>query len=321
MLSESVVAKRGEALMGLIGNTPMIPLYFKAERRTILVKCEFLNPSGSIKDRLARTIMLDAERQNLLHKNSTILECTSGNTGIAFAMIGAARGYPVEIVMSTRASGERKMIIQHFGAKLILFEASGYQAGIEMTRRMAAENSNYFLPCQFENPLNALDHEHETGPEILRDAPGPIDVFVSGYGTGGTLAGCSKSLKAARNETKIYAMEPSESALLAGEEACCHWIEGIAGGFVPPLLRGVQIDGTCKVSSPEAIEMALRLNREFGLLVGSSSGANVSAALQYARDLPEDAVVVTILCDRAERYFSTRLFNCGANSMATETCN
>ena len=301
--------KRGDALLGLIGNTPLIPLHFEAEDRTVWGKCEFLNPSGSIKDRLARTVVLDAEQRGLLQPETTILECTSGNTGIAFAMVGAARGYRVAIVMSKRASGERRMIIRHFGAELILFDEPGYQAGIEITRQMASANSNYFLPCQFENPLNAVDHEHETAPEILRDAPGPIDVFVTGYGTGGTLAGCSRSLKAARKETKIFAMEPSESALLAGEEACCHWIEGIAGGFVPPLLRGVEIDGTCKVSSPEAIDMTLRLNREFGLLVGSSSGANMAAALRYAMTLPKEAIVVTILCDRAERYFSTRLFN------------
>lgn len=312
MLTENRTAKRGDALLGLIGKTPLIPLYFEAEQRTVWGKCEFLNPSGSIKDRLARTVIWNAEERGLLHADTTILECTSGNTGIAFAMVGAARGYKVAIVMSKRASGERRMIIKHFGAELILFDEPGYQAGIEMTRQMAAIDSNYFLPCQFENPLNAIDHEHETGPEILRDAPGPIDVFVTGYGTGGTLAGCSKSLKNARKETKVYAMEPSESALLAGEEACCHWIEGIAGGFVPPLLRGVEIDGTCKVSSPEAIEMTRRLNREFGLLVGSSSGANMAAALRYATSLPKDSVVVTILCDRAERYFSTRLF-CSEN--------
>ncbi len=309
-MTERPTMRRGDALLNLIGNTPLVPLYFEAEQRTVWAKCEFLNPSGSIKDRLARTIVLDAEQRGLLHSDSTILECTSGNTGIAFAMVGAARGYKVAIVMSKRASGERRMIIRHFGAELILFDEPGYLAGIEMTRQMAASDSKYFLPCQFENQLNAIDHEQETGPEILGAAPGPIDVFVTGYGTGGTLAGCSKSLKAARKETQIVAMEPSESALLAGEEACCHWIEGIAGGFVPPLLRGVEIDSTCKVSSPEAIEMTLRLNREFGLLVGSSSGANTAAALRHAQQLPKDAVVVTILCDRAERYFSTRLFQC-----------
>ena len=152
---ESVLMKRGDALLGLIGNTPLIPLTFEVEQRTIWAKCEFLNPSGSIKDRLARTIVLDAEHRGLLHPNSIILECTSGNTGIAFAMVGAARGYRVAIVMSKRASGERRMIIRHFGAELILFDDAGYLAGIELTRTMAAENSNYFLPRQFENALNA----------------------------------------------------------------------------------------------------------------------------------------------------------------------
>ena len=299
---------RGAPLLALIGNTPIIPLRMEPENRTIWAKCEFLNPSGSIKDRLARTIITDAHSRGLLNEDSDILECTSGNKGIAFAMIGAACGYPVTIVMSERASGERRRIIEHFGAKLILFNVSGYQHGIELTQQMAAKDSRYFLPRQFENPLNAWDHEHETGQEILKQAPGPIAAFVSGYGTGGTLAGCSRALKTANSSTKIFAMEPAESALLAGEEACCHWIEGIAGGFIPKLLQGVAIDGTCKVSSPDAIAMTRRLNRQFGLLVGSSSGANVAAALSIASSMPEDAVVVTLLCDRAERYFSTRLF-------------
>ncbi len=299
---------RGDALLEIIGNTPLIPLEFAPEGRTIWGKCEFLNPSGSIKDRLARTIICDAEERGLLNSDSVILECTSGNTGIAFAMVGAARGYGVTIVMSERASGERRKIIKHFGANLILFAESGYQHGIEMTRRMADADKRYFLPCQFENQLNALDHEHETAQEIIRQSPRPVDVFVTGYGTGGTLAGCSRGLKAANPSTRVVAMEPAESALLAGEEACCHWIEGIAGGFVPPLLRGVEIDATCKVSSLDAMEMTRRLNREFGLLVGSSSGANVAAALDQAKKLGPDAMVVTLLCDRAERYFSTRLF-------------
>lgn len=300
--------QRGDALLRLIGHTPTIPIHFSDAQRTLWVKCEFLNPSGSIKDRLARTIVLDAEKRGLLSSDSILLECTSGNTGIAFAMVGAARGYKVAIVMSEKASGERRKIIQHFGAELILFSDQGYRRGIEMTRQMAADDPRYFLPRQFENPLNAWDHEHETGVEMLEQMNQHIDAFVSGYGTGGTLAGCSKALKRRNPQTKVYAMEPAEAALLAGEEACCHWIEGIAGGFVPPLLQNVPIDGTLKVSSEEAMHMTRRLNREFGLLVGSSSGANVAAALQLAKTMPENARVVTLLCDRAERYFSTRLF-------------
>lgn len=300
--------RKGDGLLSLIGGTPMMQLHFEELGRTIWAKCEFLNPSGSIKDRLARTIVLDAEQNGLLRDDSNILECTSGNTGIAFAMVGAARGYAVTIVMSERASGERRKIIEHFGAKLILFTESGYSHGIAKTQAMAQADPRYFLPRQFENPLNAVDHEHETAVEILEQMAGRVDAFVSGYGTGGTLAGCTKALRNANAQTLVYAMEPAESALLSGEEACCHWIEGIAGGFVPPLLRDVKLDGVKKVSSHDAMQMTLRLNREFGLLVGSSSGANVAAALELACELPADARIVTVLCDRAERYFSTKLF-------------
>lgn len=298
----------GDALLGLIGDTPMIPLRFAAENRTLWAKCEFLNPSGSVKDRLAKTVIQDAEKNGLIGPDSVILECTSGNTGIAFSMVGAAKGYKVVIVMSEVASGERRRIIRQFGAELMLFPGGGYQRGIDMTRELAAKDSRYFLPRQFENPLNAHDHEHETGVEILRQAPGPIDVFVTGYGTGGTLAGCGAAIKKKFPSARIIAMEPAEAALLAGEESCCHWIEGLADGFLPPLLKGAPLDGHCKVSSPAALEMTRRLNREFGLLVGISSGANVVAALEHALQLGPDAVVVTLLCDRAERYFSTKLF-------------
>jgi cysteine synthase len=298
----------GDALMACIGNTPLMPMVFPEVGRTVYGKCEFLNPSGSIKDRLARKIIQDAEGRGLLTRDHTILECSSGNTGIAFAMLGAARGYRVAIVMSDRASGERQLLIKNFGAELILFSAAGYQAGINLTHQMAESDSRYFLPRQFENPLNADDHEQETAVEILDQSNDKVDAFVSGYGTGGTLAGCARALRRANPSVKIVAMEPFESALLSGEEACCHWIEGIAGGFVPPLLREVSIDQVIKVSSSDAMQMARRLNREYGLLVGSSSGANVMAALQVAAKLPADSKVVTILCDRAERYFSTRLF-------------
>jgi cysteine synthase len=305
---DQITTRRGEHLIRLIGNTPLIPLCFPEVNRRIWCKCEFLNPSGSIKDRLARTIILDAEQNGLLNEQSIILECTSGNTGISFAMLGAARGYKVAIVMSERASQERRMIIKGFGAELILFDQAGYQHGIERTREMADADPRYFLPRQFENPLNALDHEHETGLEFLRDCPNEIDAFVSGYGTGGTLAGCSRALRQANAKTQIFAMEPAEAAMLSGEEACCHWIEGIAGGFVPPLIRGIELDGKIKVPSQKAMAMTKRLNGEFGLLVGTSSGANVTAALEVACNLGPDSNVVTILCDRAERYFSTRLF-------------
>jgi cysteine synthase A len=300
---------RADAVLSLIGNTPLVPLHFSPEGFTIHAKCEFLNPSGSIKDRFAKCVIVDAEERGLLRPDSIILECTSGNTGIALSMVGAAKGYRVKILMSEGASQERRLLIQQLGAELILFKSEGrYQTGIEMSREMAAKDERYFLPRQFENLLNVEDHEHQTGQEILRQVPGAIDAFVTGYGTGGTLAGCGKAIKTRYPKGRIIAMEPAEQALLAGECPCCHFIEGVADGFIPPLLRSAPLDGEIKVTSADAMAMTRRLQREFGLLVGTSSGANVTAALRLAHELGPAATVVTLLCDRAERYFSTKLF-------------
>jgi len=305
-----VNASRANAVLSLVGNTPTVPLHFEPEGVTIFAKCEFLNPSGSIKDRFAAGVIKDAEQRGLLRPDSIILECTSGNTGIALSMIGAAKGYRVTILMSEEASHERRQLIRQFGAELILFKSGGrYQTGITLSLEMAAQDSRYFLPRQFENPLNAEDHEHSTGQEILRQVPGPIGAVVAGYGTGGTLAGVGRAVKRRYPDAKILAMEPAEAALLCGEMPCCHRIEGVADGFVPELLRSAPVDGEIKVTSAEALAMARRLNREFGLLVGTSSGANVAAALKAERQLGATGKVVTLLCDRAERYFSTALFD------------
>ena len=296
-------------LLDLIGHTPLLPLRFAEEGITILAKAEFLNPSGSIKDRLARCVLLDARERGQLRPDSIILECTSGNTGIALAMVGAALGYRVRILMSDSASVERRHLMRHFGAELQLFRAErGYATGIELSERMAAEDPRIFLPRQFANPLNAEDHVEHTGREILAQVTGPVDAFVSGYGTGGTLNGISRALRAVNPRVRIIAMEPAEAAMLSGESPCCHSIEGIAGGYLPPLLAGVRVDAVEKVSSADALAMTRRLAREFGLLVGTSSGANVVAALRTAQGLGAEARVVTILCDRAERYYSTKLF-------------
>ena len=317
MSRSSLVRSRSEAVLSLVGNTPLVPLHFEAERLTIYAKCEFLNPSGSIKDRFAKCVLLDAEQRGLLRPDSIIVECSSGNTGIALSMIGATLGYQVKILMSASASEERRKIIQQLGAELILFESGGnYQTGIEMTRAMAAKDARIFLPRQFENSLNADDHEHFTGAEILRQMPGPIDAFVTGFGTGGTLAGCGKAIKRRWPDARIIAMEPAEQSLLAGEFPCCHVIEGVADGFIPALMRAAPIDGNLKVSGAAAMAMTRRLHREFGLLVGTSSGANVIAALQLAQEIGPRATVVTLLCDRAERYFSTPLFAAPENQAA-----
>ncbi len=316
----SPIPDRAAAVLSLIGNTPLVPLRFEPEGLTLYAKCEFLNPSGSIKDRLAKTVLLAAHERGQLGSDSIILECSSGNTGIALAMVGAALGYRVTILMSTSASGERRSLIRQLGAELILFESGGmYQTGIEMSRQMAADDPRYFLPRQFENPLNVADHEHGTGQEILHQMGGPVHAFVTGFGTGGTLAGCGKAIKRRWPEARIVAMEPAEQALLAGELPCCHFIEGVADGFIPPLLRDAPLDGEVKVRSAEAMAMTGRLHRQFGLLVGTSSGANVVAALSVARELGPQARVVTMLCDRAERYFSTPLFAAGVEAAAADT--
>lgn len=300
---------RDAAVLSLIGGTPTVPLHFGPEGQTVWAKCEFLNPSGSVKDRFAAHVIRDAETRGVLRPDSIIVECTSGNTGIALAMVGAAKGYRVRILMSESASHERRHLMRQLGAELVLFQAgSGYETGIEISRRMALEDPRCFLPRQFENPLNAADHEETTALEILEQVPGPLHAFVTGYGTGGTLAGVGRGLKRRWPGMRLLAMEPAEAAMLCGEMPCCHWIEGIAGGFIPPLLRSAPLDGEVAVRSAEALAMTQRLNREFGLLVGTSSGANVAAALQVARDLGPNCTVVTLLCDRAERYFSTRLF-------------
>jgi cysteine synthase A len=234
-------------------------------------------------------------------------------------MVGAAMGYKVTILMSAGASEERRHLIRQLGADLILFDSAGrYQTGIEMSREMAARDARYFLPRQFENPINVEDHEHLTGQEIIRQVNGSIDAFVTGFGTGGTLAGCGKAIKKRWPNARILAMEPAEQALLAGECPCCHFIEGVADGFIPPLLRGAPLDGHVKVTSADAMAMTCRLHREYGLLVGTSSGANVVAALSIARELPQGARVVTLLCDRAERYFSTPLFASVRNLPASD---
>ena len=309
------------SLLDQIGDTPLLPLAFPDQGVTIHAKAEFLNPSGSIKDRLASYILLDARRRGVLQPDSIILECTSGNTGIALAMVGAALGHHVRILMTDTASIERRLLMQHFGAEVVLFHADrGYATGIEMAKRMAAADPRVFLPRQFANPLNAQDHCEHTAREILAEVPGPIAAFVSGYGTGGTLNGVSRGLRQAYPEVQIVAMEPAEAAMLQGEMPCCHAIEGVAGGYLPPLLDGVVIDRAEKVSSTEALAMTRRLARDFGLLVGPSSGANVVVALRIAAELPAKAAVVTILCDRAERYYSTRLFTEEQADEAASAC-
>lgn len=294
----------------IIGNTALIELDFPDWERRVYAKCEFQNPSGSIKDRFASQVLREAVQSGKVTSESRILECSSGNTGIALAMMGAAMGIGVTIVISAKASLERRKLLSRLGADIILLpDDLNYQDGIDLCRSMAEEDDRLFLPEQFENPLNTEDHRLGTGMEIVNQLPMPIDAFVSGYGTGGTLSGCSIAIKARHADARIIAIEPMGPSQSPELNECCFNIEGIAGcGFRPKLLEKAQVDATIRISAEEAFRMTQRLHRESGLLVGTSSGANVLGALLTARDLGGDAVVVTILCDRAERYFSTPLF-------------
>jgi len=316
MNQPTLTGLRSTVVLSLIGNTPLVPLRFEPEGVTIYAKCEFLNPGGSIKDRLAKTVLLDARKRGLLHRDSIILECSSGNTGIALAMVGAALGHPVTILMWAGASEERKRLIRQLGAELILFDSGDmYQTGIEISRTMAAEDSRYFLTRQFENPLNVEDHEFGTGLEILRQVVQSVDAFVCGFGTGGTLAGCGKAIKHRWPNARIFSVTAADHVLIAGDCPRLHFIEGFADGFIPTLLKAAPIDDEIKIGSADALAMAIRLHREFGLLVGTSSGANVAAALSIASELGPQARVVTMLCDRAERYFSAPLFSAAVSPM------
>ena len=264
-----------------------------------------MNPGGSIKDRIARHIVLEAEKRGALRPGSTIMEVTSGNTGIALAMIGAMRGYPVIIVMPKTVSEERRSMIASFGAQLeLLDDLDGMQDAIARSEDFAAGRDDVFLPRQFANPDNADTHRTTTGPEILRQLNGEIDAFVMGVGTGGTIMGVGRALRKAGSRARIVAVEPDESAVLSGGAPGPHGIQGLADGFVPELVNLDEIDQVVRVTTQDAIDAALQIGVEEGLLVGISSGANVLAATQVAAELGPGHNVVTVLCDRGERYLS-----------------
>jgi len=297
--------RRLQGMAHLIGNTPLLAIdfAFKGTERTIFAKCEQMNLTGSIKDRMVYHILKTAYASGQIHAGDTIVEVSSGNTGISCAAIGAAMGHPVVIFMPDWMSAERVQLIASYGAQVVTVsrEQGGFMACLRMSEEYAATHPNVFLPRQFENPLNATDHEHTTGQEILKALPGSVDAFVAGYGTGGTLAGVGRAVKERDPLAMVIAMEPAEAALLCGEMPCCHSIEGVTGGFIPPLLRSAPLDDEIKVRSADALAMTRRLHRDFGLLVGTSSGANVFAALAVASKLGPNLTVVTIFCDRAER--------------------
>jgi cysteine synthase A len=272
---------------------------------SIYAKAEYLNPGGSIKDRIARHIILEAERRGNLKPGSTILEVTSGNTGIALAMVGAIRGYKVIIVMPRTVSQERRQMIESMGAELrLLNEINDIQSAVQDSIDYAATRDDVFLPSQFSNIDNMECHRQTTGPEILRQMPTGLDAFVSGVGTGGTLMGVAEAMHDANLAVRIVAVEPDESAVMSGDAKGCHGIQGLADGFIPALIKMDAIDQVVRIKTQDARDAARRLSREEGLLVGISSGANVLAATQLAQQMGPGHTIVTILPDRGERYLS-----------------
>lgn len=291
----------------LIGNTPIVDLS-ASTGYSIYAKAEFLNPGGSIKDRIAKGMLVAAEKEGKLRKGMTIIEPTSGNTGIGLAFCGVQMGYKVIIVMPENMSEERKKIIRALGAELILTPAElSIDGSVKEAERIASGSDMYYMPQQFKNESNLMTHYYTTGPEIYDQLDGKIDIFVSGIGSGGTLAGIAKYLLEKNPDLKVIAAEPKNVSALLGQEPGLHQIQGIGDGFVPDILDPDIITDIIEVSDDDAINTARMLAAKQGLLVGTSSGANVWAAMQALKKYGSDKVVATVLADRAERYFSTSL--------------
>jgi cysteine synthase A len=289
-------------ILDLIGNTPTLQI--RGEK--LFAKAEFLNPGGSIKDRVALAMIESAERDGRLKTGYTILEPTSGNTGIGIALVGRLKGYRVKIVMPENMSVERKKLIKTLGAELVLTSSQdGIKGAVNCVRRMASQDSSIFVPQQFENPDNPRVHYEKTATELWEQMRGDIDCFVAGVGSGGTLQGVGKFLKEHNSKVKVVAVEPKNVSALLGHEPGLHQIQGIGDGFVPDVLDRSLIDEIVEVTDEDAIETTRQLGRNYGLLVGISSGANIWAARELSHTIHGN--IATVLPDRAERYFSTSL--------------
>ena len=299
-----------DSILDTIGRTPVVKLHRVAPAHVELyAKVEAFNPAGSVKDRLALAIVLDAEGKGLLKPGDTIIEATSGNTGVALAAVAAARGYRFVAVMVETFSIERRKLIRAYGGKVILTPAAERGSGMVRRAEELAKKHGWFLARQFENPANPAYHRQTTAAEILRDFAGRrLDHFVTGWGTGGTLTGVGEVLRVARPEVKITAAEPANASLLAGNEWEPHKVQGWTPDFVPAVLNREVADQVLGVSDEEAIATARRLAAEEGIFVGISSGATVAAALKVAADAPQGSVLLAVLPDTGERYFSTPLF-------------
>ncbi|MBQ3864547.1 MAG: cysteine synthase A [Clostridia bacterium] len=298
----------------LIGNTPLLqlPSYPGKEETdaTILLKLEYFNPAGSVKDRIAKAMIEDAEQKGLLKPGSVIIEPTSGNTGIGLAAVAAARGYRIILTMPETMSVERRNLLKAYGAELVLTEGSkGMKGAIAKSEELAAEIPNSFIPGQFVNPANPEAHRKTTGPEIWNDTDGKVDIFVAGVGTGGTLTGVGEYLKSKNPEIRIVGVEPSDSPVLSKGYAGSHKIQGIGAGFVPDTLNTNVYDEILAIDSDAAFAAGKSLARTAGILVGISSGAAISAAVTLAKR-PENKgkIIVALLPDTGDRYLSTPLF-------------
>ena len=291
-----------DTILQLVGNTPLIQL----KNETIFAKAEFLNPGGSIKDRVAMAMIEGAEKAGRLKPGAIITEPTSGNTGIGIALVGKLKGYRVRIVMPENMSEERKKLIRSLGAELVLTPKENNITGaVDQVRQMALEDPNVFVLQQFENPDNPRVHYEETARELWDQMDGDIDCFVTGVGSGGTLQGIGKFLKEHRPGVRIVAVEPKNASALLGHEPGLHQIQGIGDGFIPAVLDTSLVDEVIEVSDEDAILTTRQLSRELGLLVGISSGANVWGAREMASRISGN--IATVLPDRSERYFSTAL--------------
>ena len=299
-----------ESILETIGDTPIVKLHRIAPARTTLyAKVESFNPGGSVKDRLAIAVILDAEQSGALKPGQTVVEATSGNTGVALAMVCAARGYPFVAVMSDSFSIERRKLMRAYGAKVILTPAAARSGGMVRKAEELAKQHGWFLTRQFENEANPAWHRNTTGPEILRDFAGKqLDYFVSGWGTGGTLTGAGEMLKLARPNLKVIATEPANASMLAGGEWHPHKIQGWTPDFLPKVLSRTIADGIIPIDEVLARDTARRLAQEEGIFCGISSGATVAAALEVAKQAPQGSVLLAMLPDTGERYLSTFLF-------------
>ena len=314
IMEEFIMSKIYQGTLELIGKTPLVELTHVEKKYNLeaklLAKLEYFNPAGSVKDRIAKEMIEQAERDGKLKPGSTIIEPTSGNTGIGLAAIAAAKGYKIIIVLPETMSIERRNIIKAYGAELVLSDGTkGMKGAIEKANELHAEIPDSFIPEQFENPANPEAHRKTTGPEIWEDTDGEVDVFVAGVGTGGTITGVGEYLKSKKPDVKVVAVEPASSAVLSTGQAGAHKIQGIGAGFVPATLNTEIYDEIITIENDDAFEFGKVIAKEEGVLVGISSGAALKAAIEVAqRPESKGKTIVALLPDSGDRYYSTDLF-------------